>query len=345
MLAALGALSVAGGAWFGRQKPPALQQIHETTGEDQVTKLLTELFPDAPQNVLEIARIIDEGGLPPQGLITELTDADLNRSWSEITKPKLLYRRFHSLLRHAVEARNVEAAQALITAGADLFYNQNEMPFAAMAMEDRPDFNLYWFPDYQRGNALLRLWLASGGRVDALYPGDSWHSMLLAAPTNNLDALFTLLEAGADPWHQPVGAQFEDGTVYLSDSFHMRNANANPESNEVAFRVALLGYYRGGEPAQIDELLFLYDRTAAQYIGTTGPDSLHSVWCMKKVLPLILDQTDRKATGHIAELLAMQVPDDIGGFWLGPDEIRSPMIPEQLVRNDNQFGYKKWDSH
>ena len=314
--------------------------------EQQRTARMSEevatAFPDAPAAVLDVARTIVAGDTPTAKALAALGVEKLNQSWSR-AYADMLPEHGHTLLRQAVNSRNVAAAAALIAAGADAGYNENEMPFAAVGMEDRVD-RMYWFPDYRRGNALLALWTDAGGDVNtAVYPGNSLGTLIAATTGTNLEAILMLLKAGADPW-LTVEMKFSEGEGgYVSDSFAQKHANASASSSEVAFRVARLGYYRNGPPDQIADVMFMYDRTAKQYIGSSGPENLHTVWCMQKVLPLILEQTGQTATPAIAELLAMKIPDNIGGFFLGPDETRSAPIADQEVRNDNQTGTKKWN--
>jgi len=301
---------------------------------------LATAFPDAPADVLDIARTIMAGDVPLAEVLAAMGPEKLNQSWSR-PFPDILPDHGHALLRHAVQSRNVPAATALIMAGADAFYNQNEMPFAAVGMDDSPD--QYWFPDYHRGNALLSLWIAAGGNVNtAVYPGSSLGTLLTSTIDHNLEGILLLLAAGADPWLTVVLDINADGSEYRSDSFAQKHANADLLANEVAFRAARLGHYRNGPPDQVADVMVLYDRTAQQYVGSTGPDNLHTIWALQKVLPLILEQTDQSPTPAIAALLATTIPQGIGGFFLGPDQIRSPEVPSQLVRNDNQSGTQMW---
>ncbi|MCV2447169.1 hypothetical protein [Paracoccus sp. DMF] len=63
---------------------------------------------------------------------------------------------------------------------------------------------------------------------------------------------------------------------------------------------------------------------------------------MQQALPLILEQTGAQPTPMISDLLAMQIPPDVGGFFLAPGEIRSPKDEDQRARTDNQFGTERW---
>lgn len=301
---------------------------------------LAKGFPDAPANVREVARIIIERGVPSAEMLATLGTEQLNQSWSQ-PMPDIMPSAGHTLLRQAVQSRNVEAAAALIKAGADISYNENEMPFAALQMEEPGE--LVWFGDYSRGCALLSLWLAAGGEVNAAAnPAYNYTSLLQSAPIVNLEGILILLQAGADLWRAAAEGINSDGSVYYGESFAEFNANANPLVLEVTFRIARLGFYRNGTPEQTERLIALYDRMAKQYVGSTGPENLHLIWLMQRLLPLVLDQTGQKPTPAIAAILATPVPDDVGGFFLAADEIRSPPDENQRVNNDNQTGHERW---
>jgi hypothetical protein len=312
----------------------------ETKRATQMTEELAINFPEAPAPVLDVARLIMAGEVPSAEMLAALGVEALNQSWSR-PMPDVMPMAGHSLLRQATQSRNVAAAAALIAAGADIHYNEDEMPFAALDMEEPDD--LVWFPDYSRGNALLSLWLAAGGEVNsASNPAYGSRSLLQTAPIANLEGIILLLQAGADPWQAPAEGINSDGSIYYGESFAEFNANANPQVLEVTFRVARLGFYRNGTAEQNKRLLELYDQTASQYVGSTGPENLHIIWLLQRVLPLILEQTGQTPTPAIASILATQVPDGIGGFFLAQDEIRSPPDEDQRVTNDNQTGHERW---
>lgn len=314
---------------------------HPSHAETPVEREVTIRFPNAPGPVQAVAATIMAGQVPTPEMLGAVMPEDLGRSWSPAypDMPEM----GHTLLRQAIVSRNVPAAEALIAAGADPFFNAHEMAFLALATpEDRPDGWRYWFADHSTGNAFLSQWIVAGGDVNTSGHAAVSTGPLLTQTAGNLEAILMLLEAGADPWRRDLKRVTSSGTRIYSRSFFLDHANASEISGEIAFRVALLGHYRNGPPEMVDELIFLYDRTAAQYLGTTGPENLHVIWCIQKVLPLILEQTGREPTPAIAALLATPIPEGIGGFWLAPGEIRSPMEPDQRVRSDNQRGRELW---
>jgi hypothetical protein len=298
-------------------------------------------FPDAPPPVLAVAEAIIAGQVPDPAVLATIAPEDLNRSWSAVlpdSDPEI----GHTLLRQAVMSRNVPAVEDLLAAGADPFFNANEMAFRVIRMSD-PAAPARWFPDYRTGNTLLALWIAAKGDVNATGRPSFATGTLLADTGDNLEAALMLLAAGADPWRRVLVDTTSGGTEIYSDSFAHLHANANLQSSEIAFRGALVGAYRNGPPDQVERLIFLYDRTAAQYVGSTGPENLHIIWGMQMALRPILEQTGAAPTPAIARLLDTPIPPDVGGFWLARDEVRSPPDPDQLVRDDNQTGTERWN--
>lgn len=301
---------------------------------------LAKSFPNAPVEVLDVARIIIDGKVPSEEMLRALGSEKLNQSWSR-PMPDIMPSAGHTLLRQANISRNVDAAAALIAAGADIHYNSDEMPFAAIRMEE-PGIRV-WFSDYSRGNALLSLWISKGGDVNAANnPAYSSRSLLQSAANDNLEGIILLLKAGADPWLALPEGTNSDGSLYYGESFAEFNATADLMTLEIVFRVARLGYYRNGTPAQNKRLLAKYDQAAAQLVGSTGPKNLHRIWLMQRVLPLILEQTQQTSTPAISAILNTYIPDDIGGFFLAEDELRSPNHENQRVNNYNQTGHEFW---
>ena len=284
----------------------------------------------------DIARLIMMGQVPPTSALTALGAEKLNHGWSS-PFPKDYPSARHGLLRQAVISRNFEAAKALMLAGADQFYNDNEMPFDAVRMS--VEETMIWFPDYALGTEFLKLWLNSGGDINATCPMWSGGPILHSVAPDNLEGFLFLLKSGADPWFNPSPA---DDPTYFYDNFFQLQANATWFSNELAFRIAKEGLYRGGSPDKIAALIAEYEAVAEQYKDATGPEDLRSVWSLQMALNEILPQVNVTPSGAIAELLAIDVPDDIGGFFLAEGEIRSPRDADQLVNNINQWGNERW---
>lgn len=293
-------------------------------------------FPDAPADVLNIARLIIEGQVPPTSDLGALGLDTLNRSWSN-PFAKDFPEAGHSLLRQAVVSRNLEAAKTLILAGADPNYNGNEMPFDAVRMS--ADTPMVWFPDYKLGTEFLKLWLQSGGKVDATCPLWSGGPILYSVSPDNLEAMLFLLKSGADPWFNPTPP---DDPTYFYDNFFQMHANATLISSELAFRLAKEGHYRNADPDKAAILIANYEDLAEQYKDASGPEDLRAVWGMQMALAEILPQVNATPSGAIAAVLAIDVPDDIGGFFLAAGEIRSPQDADQLVTNSNQSGNERW---
>lgn len=302
---------------------------------------MSPLFETAPSLVQEIAVKISSGMVPSYAEIAELPDGALNASWA-MPEPKDKPSFGHTLLREAVVQRNLHAARALINAGADVFFNNGEMPFLAGHMVDRQQRRL-WFADYSEGMPFLQLWLENGGSPNIQSP---WAGtpLLSDLPHDNLEAVLFLLANGADPWASYVTSVSSTGFEFKSTPFFESRANANSISLEISFRIALEGHYAGGPAHAIAALTHNYERTAEQYNESSGPADLAKVWMMQKALPPIYAQMGKTPGPEVAKLLAMNVPEDIGGFWLAPGEIRSPDEENQRPLNDNQQGQQRWES-
>lgn len=356
LFAAFGALCFLTAVWLGLPliTGKSLDQTAETVSSDAelahatqearnvlMAEELDAHFPEAPTPVRAIAATIIAGEIPSARDVEALDKDSLNGSWYR-PHAALFPMHGHTLLRQAVVSRNIEAARVLMAAGANPFYNDNEMPFQAVNIETSTQ--RVAFSDYQLGTAFLTLWLDHDGDPNATHRGASLGPLLTSTPINNLESILLLLERGADPWLKtPVYSTGTDNIIFYTDPFHLSNANAAPISSEVAFRVAMAGHYANSPAEGIDELIRLYDRTAAQYVGASGPENLHLIWGMQMALHPIFNQIDRTPEGAIAQLLDMQIPDDIGGFFLAPNEIRSPDDEDQLINNLNQFGNEMWD--
>ncbi len=296
-------------------------------------------FPDAPETVTEVANAIIDGAVPTPEQLAALGD-DLDRSWS-MPFPSDAPLFGHTLLRQAVLSRNFDAAQALVAAGANPRFNDDEIAFLAVTYHT--DGWRVWFPDYRPGMAFLNLWLSSGGDPKArnIYYS-SVGDILSSTPSNNLEALLALLAAGADPWAQykPHDAAPDDDFVYAS--FFESLANANLQSAEVAFRIAQEGHFAGGPEKVVDEIVASYERVAAQYEDASGPRDQANAWGLKMAMAPIFEQMGRTPGDAVAAVLALDLPEDAGGFFLAEGEIRSPDDEDQRVNNDNQVGNETW---
>lgn len=344
--------------WLAETKQPASLQANKPNERDVTTQAakerdeimaasLNEGFPDAPEDVRQIAKMIIEGKVPTAEELMELPQEALNQSYSRpFPKDQPLFG--HTLLRQAVISRNLEAAKILISVGADPFFNQSEMAFMAVNMNTPPpDGEMVYYDDYRIGVSFLKLWFESGGQPNVRNERYGYDDLLSATPMDNIEGILLLLDKGANPWAEyevHLSVNNTGSGPFYSESFFEFNANPSVSSSELCFRIALKGYYRGGPQSIIDKIVKSYERAATQYIGTSGPDNLAVVWGLQKVIPLVYEQMGVAPSGAVAELLKMKVPDDIGGFFLGPGEIRSAdSHNDQRVSNFNQYGIEKWD--
>nr|WP_272211425.1 hypothetical protein [Marinicella sp. W31]MDC2877311.1 hypothetical protein [Marinicella sp. W31] len=299
-------------------------------------------FTDAPMDIKALLTAIVMGRTPSDADLAKFSKEEINKTYP-LTEGEWGIDKGYTdnLLREALLLRNFEAAQALVKHGADVRYNEDEFAFKAMktktafGMEDNA--GIVPFPDYAFGNQFLTLYLENGGDPNA-YEYDINNCLLNYADGNhNLQAVLILLAHHADPWFQVP----DEGSEYRYDSFFVTIANAYDVDLEIAFRVARKGYYDNAPPDKLDGLIAQYQGIAKQYVGSSGPSDLESTWGLQEVLNLILKGNNRAPTRFIAELLAMDVPDDIGGFYLAPGQLWSPPGTPQMTGDDH--GTEKWD--
>lgn len=311
------------------------------TWRGPLIETLPQRFPDAPPDVLEIAAMIARGEVPPAQALEDIGPERLNQSFgAAVSERNPAFG--HTLLREAVLAQNPEAAAALIARGARTDYNANEMPYQAINLVWANDD--LWYPDFSRGVALTRLWLEAGGDPMLVEPAhDATFAVFRMPLLANLEGHLLMYRAGADPWAEVVIDTLDDGYEIRSSAFAVAQANASPWSTHLMFRLAregLLG--RPTQPAR-DAMDAAYQRTAGQYIGSTGPENLRTVWRLQMAVGAVYEALGMPVTGDLADLMEMEVPADLQGFFLGPGEIRSPDDPDQKVRADNQHGTERWD--
>ena len=346
-------LACAAGAFTLLSRPdgtgPALAQS-TATSEDQMADIAPETyapalslrFPDAPDVVRSAAMTIMAGGVPA---LDDLTPALLNASFSQ-PFPDTLPHYGHTLLRETLISANPDAAEALIAAGADTTFNHNEMPYLGVRILTG-ERNLA-FPDFSQGNRFLTMWLDAGGDPNHRNPDDdSLPLLLLNVPNLNLEAMMILLTAGADPWLTVVKSTTSDGTELRSRSFVEMNASANPAACEVIFRLSEAGLIPLGPADDMAAVAEAYDLAASEYVDGTGPEASLIGWHLQMAMESLSRATGLTYSGDAARLLETPRTErqarTSGGFWLAPDEIRSPPVEEQLVTPERQFGTETWD--
>ena len=297
-----------------------------------------ERFANAPEAVRLLAQSIAVHGDDIADAIAQLDQETLNASYLQIS-PTKRPEFGHTLLREAMLARNAEAARLLIAQGADISFNDNEFPFHAVATPDGA--RDVWFPDYSRGNAMLRVWLEAGGDPQATHVGRTW-PLLMETPQNNLEAILILLEAGADPWYRPP---LSAGSEMKFKSFFELLISANKQSLEVAFRIAKDGHFATADPEARERLLARVDEIA-EFVGEgTGPEATSRQWALAMFAREALPQMDAEPTAALKAQQAQPIGDASAevGFFLAPGELRSPPDTDQKVTTDNQTGNERWD--
>ncbi|WP_180899129.1 hypothetical protein [Martelella soudanensis] len=299
-------------------------------------------FADAPMDIKVLLTAIVMGRTPSDADLAKFTKEEINQTYP-LTEGEFGIDQGYTdnLLREALLSRNFPAAEALVRHGADVTYNEDELAFDAIttrtAFGPEDDNRIVPFPDYSFGNQFLTLYLENGGGPNA-YDSEAGFSLLTDSSAEyNLQAVLILLAHNADPWFQVP----DKGSDYLNRSFLTTIANTSKRSLEITFRVAEAGYYDNLDLEKLDELLKKYQQYAHHYIGITGPDGLWRAWALQKVLKPILKGNHSEPTGDIAELMAMKIPDDVGGFYLAPGQLWSPPGTPQIVADE--FGTEKWD--
>lgn len=301
-------------------------------------------FDGADDTTKAIAAQIAQGAVPDPDLMSTLSVEALNREYGTVATGDAAPGYGHSLLREAVVSRNLGAADALIAAGADPFFNDNEMAYLAVKMKTAANPEVWW-PDFSLGTGFLERWLAAGGDPNAAnrYYGRTGN-LLVAADPMNLQGILVLLEAGTDPWHaEPVilGGVPQDDTW---SPFFELHANVTLISSEMNFRIAQAGLYRGGTPDQHAALVAEYDVGIRNIlVGGSGPARDRKAWGVQKALGQIVPMLRVEPTTAMRGILAEDLSGADAGFWLGPGDIRSPNTPAQYMRSDNQWGTERWD--
>lgn len=329
-------------------------QVIDTSFEDArrlraqtIEKQVRSRFQDAPDYVIDLGVKISN---PDVSLTTysddilALSSEDINKSWGQ-THPDSNPDFAHTLLREAVISGNTGAAALLLDRGASVEYNQNEMPFQASSLVfDKREYNL-WFPDYRTGSKFLRMWLDRGGDPNVTHPlyGNGIGRLLNHVPIYNLESTLALLDAGADPW-SPFEVRAEDGAfLYEQPSYFKTLATANKIQAEVSFRIALEGHYKNGPKEEVEDLVRTYERLAAAYVDAKTKVELETAWTLKRSMGMIYEEMNQTPGPKTQNLINRRIQDNIGGFFLAPDEIRSPNSFDQRVSNrEEQFGDEKW---
>lgn len=330
-------------AWLRTPADTSTERSPVKAAPERVKSIMTQ-FEEADETIQTLATQIAGGESPDQKILDGLSREELSREYGQIATATAASGFGHSLLREAVVSRNLPAAQALIAAGADPFFNDNEMAFLAVQMK-KPTQRPLWWPDFSPGIDFLNLWLQSGGNPNALNDYYAKTGNLLSAvDPMNLEGVLVLLNAGTDPWFEkPVVL----GGVAQNDtwpSFYHMHANVTLTSSELAFRIASAGFYKGGTQEQHAALLAEYDVGIKNIlIGGSGPARDRLAWGLQKALKPVLKAMNAAPTSAMQSILAEDLSDVEAGFWLAEGEIRSPDEPSQAVRSDNQWGSEQWN--
>lgn len=311
---------------------------------EELKMQIDERFANAPEHVREIALGIASPDIPLSEYQTRLESLSLQ----EINKgyghpfPDRAPDYVHTLMREAVLARNTGAAAILAANGADLSYNDNEMAFQVVNLQPQ---NQQWnlaFPDYTVNAKFLSLWLRQADDVNISHPLYDLGTLLTNTPVNNLTSIFLLLESGADPW-TPFPITTEDGDfLYEIDPFFIQLVGTDRIANEVAFRAALMGYYNDASDSDRAHLISAYHSVIRSLPAPQSPRDYAERWAVQKTARMIYNEFGLVPSEFIRRFFRDRVPNEYGGFYLGPDDLRSPYTSSQRLNFEDPWGPEKW---
>ena len=302
-------------------------------------------FTDAPASIIDIARKIADPNIP----LSAYRDDLLSLSREEINKgyghpfPDKFPEYTHTLLREAVIDGKTGVVALLVQAGADMSYNDNEMPFQAVTMDPAPGTLDFAFPDYTAGAKILSLWLRQAGNVDISNPLHDPGTLLQDTPVRNLTAVLMLLETGADPW-SPYPIRTDDGhLLYNKPSFFSKLVKKDVLYNEVAFRAAIMGYYadppRDAAAALAEQYTTLLRNLPADQTNREKAQE----WTIRKAAETIaLKINDQDFQRTLRQILESRGQLRTGGFFLGPNDLHSPYHSNQRLSVGNRWGSQQW---
>lgn len=304
-------------------------------------------FDGAPEYIVDLAAKIAN----PNALlnaytndILALTSEDVNRGYGQ-PFPKTAPEYKHTLLREAVISGNTGAAALLLDRGADVHYNDDEMPFQSVNLDVGQNTYDVWFPDYSIGSKFLRMWLDRGGAPDVTHPlyNAGIGTLLNHTPKNNLESTLSLLAFGANPW-APFEVTSDTGEyLYEVPGYFLSLSSGNKIHSEMAFRIAHAGYYKNGPAKYEARLRDAIEATASIYVDQKGTDAKNTLWILNKTYNEIFSSLGVAPGPQTSRVMDMSFASNIGGFFLAENEIRSPDREDQRVRNfGDQTGTEMW---
>lgn len=316
-----------------------------TIFNERLDAILAERFPQAAPEVQAVAQAIVAGGPIPLAALDELTIEQINGGYSAALAPKWDYQ--HTLLREAFVSRNAQAALQLLEAGADLSVNQNELPYLAVKWQPGSDLA---FPDFSATNQLLSIWLRQGGDPNAYNPAHgSLGPILNVVPENNLEGIVILLQAGADPWARIMVQSTGSGPDFQAEAFVETLSAGYSRTAEVLFRVSRMGLITAGPELVMADVMSRYERTAGMLLERSGPAGMGDQWRFVMAVGAFVQSTGAIPGPKVHTLLQRdpsqmaERAQELAGFWLAQDQLSSPDIESQKIRNDRQTGTELWD--
>lgn len=278
-------------------------------------------YADASEDIRTIALAIRMGDVPDAALLTKIGSESLSAKYlSEVYSGNLVTPRY--LLNDTMtqaDPPNVAAAQALVKAGADVNYDNNLMVFNALALTQGPTVKP--FPDYSPGIPFLRLYLENGGDPNAQFMIGNSGRIALSKAHTNLEGILLLLEHGADPWLQAPSLNTDKPMRNYFDS--LAGGTGNGIVAEIMFRIAYEGYFKGATLEQLSTIFNRYQKWLDEIEGSENSRDLRQAWQFQAILDAIVGTTGVTLPPDLAQLMESRIPDQYGGWWLRPDQIRS----------------------
>ena len=321
--------------WRAQQEAPAPSPSSSTETQPQRqeaspvaeidrTELAMSGYAAASEDIRALAVAVFNGTPLPADALSRVTPEELS-AFYDTTVPEELATKDapagmsvrRNLLLDAFAYDRLEAGKALVEAGADVNVADHLLAYNALA--DLSGSRMVPFPDFSRGMPWLRLYVENGGDLHAQRPGTSQTLLQRAASLGNLEGLLYLLDQGADGWRPAV----QDGFVHRPFFRRVFGGSAGIVGSEIAFRIAVEGHLRDATPEQLTPILNDLSAAIDRFEGP-GPDSMNTVWRLRAVAKAILDHSDALAPEPLARQLREPFPEDIGGWHLRPDEVRSP---------------------
>ncbi|UXN05193.1 hypothetical protein [Bartonella sp. HY761] len=269
---------------------------------DNTSPRTDSYFKNADPIVYQLARKIEKKEPITLEDVKILPDGTLNARYdNDIT-----------LLFLALTARNLQAIDVLLAAGADPYMvdrpsygSENDFTYyTATVTMVKPDYSFDPEVTKKFRYELTEIYLKNGGKADHIIPGENPLSLLfMHALKRNYDAVKLLIDQGADPlW---IGSLGHSTIMSLATEY-------DEESRKLLKYIVCKGYYKNATYEQVNE--------AIKWFAPSGPKNIAREHDLKQLSMLILKENpDFKDNRYTEEAFAGPIP------W---QEIRDMKISE-----------------